>query len=193
MRRFSHWVRVAPARLFFIVCLAASLPFCFSWGPIGHSTVALVAQSLLTQHSLSALDYYLPNTDGQLEPIASWADQVRETTAKWNRPLHGTFTPWYAGRYLFNRDCWANRTTSEWIAGCTDGAIQNFTHRLANVEYVNYTQRVEALMYLTHFIGDIAQPLQSDQPSTYSSHTAAPHTDALSLTHYLLVCFDLCV
>ena len=173
------------AWLSFAVCLSALLPLCNGWGPIGHSSVALVAQSLLSAHSLSALKYYLPNTSGQLEPIASWADQVRETTEQWNRPLHGTFTPWFAGQYSFNRDCWANRTTSEWIAGCTDGAIQNFTHRLVNVQYVNYTQRVEALMYLTHFIGDIAQPLQSDntQPHTHTNHSLQhPRRHTLWLT-----------
>ena len=148
---------------------------CLSWGAVGHSTVALVAQSLLTKASQTSLLSYLSEYAGQLAPIASWADEVRATTEKWNRPLHGTFTPWYAGQYNFYRDCWANRTTSDWLAGCTDGAIQNSTHRLHNLAGVNFTQRVEALKYITHFVGDIAQPLYaSPQPRIHPRHGQPP-------------------
>jgi hypothetical protein len=151
-----------------LLLLAYAPVGCVCWGVIGHSTVALVAQSLLTSDASACILAYLPETGGQLSPIASWADEVRVTTEPWNRPLHGAVTSWYAGQYHFSSDCWANRLTSEWLAGCTDGAMQNFTHRLNNVGGVNYTQRVEALKYITHFVGDISQPLQSDHTSAHT-------------------------
>ena len=38
-------------------------------------------------------------------------------------------------------------------------AIYNYTHRLDPNTDLNYAQRVEALKFLVHFIGDLHQPL----------------------------------
>ena len=93
------------------------------------------------------------------------------TTQPWNRPLHAALTvPWWTGQYVRSRDCWANWTIGYWKDGCLDGAIQNYTQRLANVS-LEYEQRVEALKYIVHFIGDLHQPLHGGFWTDYSGDT----------------------
>jgi len=45
---------------------------------------------------------------------------------------------------------------------CADGAIQNYTNRLVNINsQLDNTQRSQALAFLVHFIGDLHQPLHA--------------------------------
>ena len=64
--------------------------------------------------------------------------------------LHYIDTPDWACDYVKSRDC-ANSM-------CVAGAITNYTNRLLS-STVDYTARNEALRFLTHFVGDIHQPL----------------------------------
>lgn len=129
----------------------------------------MVAQTLLTPNTTIMMQSMLPNFNGNLSAIASWADQVRDNgTYPWNRPLHCALTPWWSGQYIRSRDCWANKTTEFYPDGCVDGAIQNYTSRAMSCD-LDFKQRQEALMYIVHFIGDLHQPLHGGFWEDYSA------------------------
>jgi len=123
------------------------------WGFDGHAIVAGVAMTLLTTNATHHNQALLPEVAGDLAKIASWADDVRPTPAyAWSAPLHFADTKDWACNYDVARDCVRDR--------CVDGAIRNYTKRLADV-HLPKAQQAEALKFLVHFVGDIHQPLHT--------------------------------
>ena len=127
------------------------------WGPIGHSLVAQIAQSLLTNNSADFVRNHLPwYATGNLSMLSSWPDTILYPESnpvdylnwQWSKELHYVNTPDWLCNYDRDRDC--NWTTTQ---NCVDGAIQNYTARLANAT-LDDVQRQEALKFLVHFIGD---------------------------------------
>lgn len=134
------------------------------WGPIGHSLVAQIAQSLLTNQSQIFTRNHLPwYTTGNLSMVSSWPDTIIYPESnpvdylnwQWSKQLHYVDTPDWLCVYDRNRDC--NWTDGQ---GCVDGAIQNYSIRLADAREDDI-QRQEALKFLVHFIGDVHQPLHA--------------------------------
>jgi len=119
------------------------------WGADMHRVTAYIAQSLLTSTAQSAVKNLLPEVNGDLPSIATWADDVR-SQRPWSAPLHFADVPGWNCTYIASRDCPT--------AGCVDSAVQNYTHRLAD-RNLPMTERAEALKFLVHFIGDLHQPL----------------------------------
>merc|ERR1712070_1368776 len=104
-----------------------------AWGPTGHETTAAMAMMLVQ-----------PET-------ATWADVCKKTPEyHWSGALHYIGTPAWACHYDHARDCKMDR--------CVVGAIANYSTRLTNMALPR-KQRVEALRFVSHFIGDIHQPL----------------------------------
>jgi len=125
------------------------------WGPTGHITVATIAQGLLGDHASQEVLKLLPDNDGQLAEIANWADQVKDEPAyEWSKSLHFINTPDWKCDYIRSRDCF----TDEYKNFCVDTAIQNYTKRVQDSK-LSFDQQNEALKFLTHFVGDIHQPL----------------------------------
>lgn len=135
-----------------------------SWGDIGHSLVAEIAQIVLTNDSQTFVRDHLPwYTNGNLSMLASWPDTILYPNSnpvdylnwQWSKELHYVNTPDWNCTYDRNRDC-------NWTSDprCIDGTIQNFTSRLAD-DKLDAIQRGEALRFLVHFIGDAHQPLHA--------------------------------
>lgn len=137
------------------------------WGPLGHSFVAQIAQSLLTNQSQDFVrDHLAWYTDGNMSMLSSWPDSILYPESnpveflnwQWSKELHYVDTPDWLCVYDQNRDCnWTSPIDGQ---RCVDGAIQNYTSRLANAS-LDDTQRQEALRFLVHFIGDSHQPLHA--------------------------------
>ena len=134
------------------------------WGPIGHSLVARIAQSLLTDSSTKFVrDHLAWYTKGDLSMLSSWPDSILYSDSnpveylnwQWSSQLHYVNTPDWNCTYNRQRDC--NWTLTDGKR-CVDGAIQNYTGRLADAKEDDI-QRQEALRFLVHFIGDAHQPL----------------------------------
>jgi len=138
--------------LIFFVAYGASIPP-LRWGQAGHALVASIAQTLLNTTASSSVLTLLPDVNGSMAAVASWADQIRKTYP-WSSPLHYINTPDWACDYSYNRDC---QDKGE-MGICVDGAIQNYTVRLLDPS-LPFDQLNEALKFLIHFIGDIHQPL----------------------------------
>jgi hypothetical protein len=94
--------------------------------------------------------------------IASWADNILYPDTdpdylnwQWSKQLHYVDTQDWACVYDREKDC-------NWTSGqrCVDGAIQNYTGRLADSQE-DPIQREQALQFLIHFIGDAHQPLHA--------------------------------
>jgi len=91
--------------------------------------------------------------------VASWADHIlhpdRSNNWGWSKQLHYVDTEDWVCIYDQPKDC-------NWTSGqrCVDGAIQNYTQRLADSQ-LDPIQRQEALQFLIHFIGDAHQPLHA--------------------------------
>jgi hypothetical protein len=115
-----------------------------SWGPIGHESVAKIAQDNINTNTFNNINKYIPN--GDMVNVSNWADHVRTLPAfKWSEPLHFIDTPSWTCNYIRERDCNDNM--------CVDGAIQNYTNRLYTIP------ETDDLKFLIHFVGDISQPL----------------------------------
>jgi len=120
------------------------------WGLAGHQITALIAQRMLTSAATNQIDTLLPQQNGELYVVADWADQVRSQPAfKWSAPLHYADTPDWACYYT-SSDCDHDM--------CVVSAISNYTTRQSDRKLA-LIQRVEALKFFVHFVGDVHQPL----------------------------------
>jgi hypothetical protein len=118
----------------------------------------------------------LPDVQGQLAQIASWADDVRRTSEwAWTAPLHFVNTPSSGSgmcTYSYSRDCQDTSGTpnfcvcgalnhcSDILSGSSQTPIlslRGFPGRLATAG-VNESL-ADALKFLVHFVGDSHQPL----------------------------------
>ncbi|KAI3720048.1 hypothetical protein L6452_20955 [Arctium lappa] len=127
------------------------------WGVDGHFTTCKIAQGRLTQAAADAVNHLLPEyAEGDLASLCSWADHVK-FRYHWSSPLHYIDTPDDLCTYQYNRDCKDEDGT---MGRCVAGAIKNYTTQLQ--DYGKQTSQynlTEALLFLSHFIGDIHQPL----------------------------------
>lgn len=81
--------------------------------------------------------------------VSTWADDIKdETEWKWTQPLHFINTPSWACKFVASTDCADSM--------CVYGAILNFTEQVTSA---SGTQQLDALKFVTHFVGDIHQPL----------------------------------
>ncbi|KAH9288957.1 hypothetical protein KI387_033074, partial [Taxus chinensis] len=141
-----------------LIVLAFVLPTAQCWGKEGHSATCKIAQSLLNKAAADAVQKLLPDyAAGDLASVCSWADEIK-FKYRWSSPLHYIDTPDLKCNYEYSRDC--HNMQGEY-GMCVSGAINNYTAQLAtygkssDAKY-NLTQ---ALLFLSHFMGDIHQPL----------------------------------
>jgi len=126
----------------------------FAWGQEGHEAVAGLAWSRLTSSVQTALKKFLGTKS--LEEIAPLPDDYGHTpSGTWSDEMHYVNVP--KGSNSFNMQGCPNR--------CVVKAITNYSEILqkqaSKPVKCDYTLGVEpcALEFLTHFVGDIHQPL----------------------------------
>jgi len=124
-----------------------------AWGASGHSIVAEIAQRRLEAGVAGKLRDLLGG-NVSLGSLASWADDETHahpsvSKSRW----HYVDIPRDAMSYDAARDC--KETTD---GDCIIAAIARFRAALKDRTLAN-DKRVEALMYLVHFLGDLHQPM----------------------------------
>ncbi|KAG4907501.1 hypothetical protein AAZX31_20G104700 [Glycine max] len=143
-------------QLVVIVSLMIVLPNTQGWGEDGHAIICRIAQSRLSDSAANAVKNLLPEyAQNDLGNVCSWADRVR-FYLHWSAPLHFADTPDNLCNYQYDRDC----KDQDGVKGrCVVGAIKNYTDQL--LDYGKNTQNnlTQALMFLSHFMGDVHQPL----------------------------------
>ncbi|XP_027360220.1 endonuclease 2-like [Abrus precatorius] len=161
--------------LLVIVTLMILLPNSEGWGEEGHAIVCKIAQARLSTEAAAAVKKLLPKSaENDLSSKCSWADNVR-VVFPWSSALHFADTPQSVCSYKDSRDCVDHKTG---IKGrCVVAAITNYTNQL--LEYGSETKSrynlTQALLFLSHFMGDIHQPLHCGFTSDKGGNTINVH------------------
>jgi len=120
----------------------------FGWGYDGHRIVGKIASFYLTEKAKSKVRKLIGNES--LAEVSTWADEVRREDAySWSSKLHYINFPRNSSEIDLDRDCRDG--------ACVVGAIDRFSTELADPS-LSRKERVEALKFLVHFVGDIHQP-----------------------------------
>ena len=148
-------------RIFVAVLLVICSVPSFAWGPEGHRVVADIARDHLNAQTRRTLIQLLGDDD--LASISNWADEIRRErreTYGW----HFVDIPWNADGFSESRDCYkpTERDPSSFSDhhNCIVDRIAVFEQVLADRQ-ASRADRVEALKFLVHFVGDVHQPLHA--------------------------------
>lgn len=132
-----------------------------AWGPKGHAIVADIASSRLTPIAKQKLQSLLgPDS---LASVASWADSVRKERDE-SYYWHFVDIPKDAPGFSDERDCFRPQDKHKDALtdhhNCVVDRIEMFQKTLGD-EKASGTDRLEALKWLVHFVGDLHQPLHA--------------------------------
>jgi hypothetical protein len=146
--RIVRWRRVIISSL--VLLLAAS--HAWAWGSEGHRIVAEIAEQFLEPPAARQVRDLLAieNATG-LAAVSNWADEIRaqrRNTAPW----HFVDIPIGAKSYNRERDCPRG--------DCVVVKIDEFVAELRDRRRPP-AERLEALKFIVHFIGDVHQPLHA--------------------------------
>lgn len=134
-----------------IIVMMLGIPTAHAWGEEGHQIVGEIARARLSPQARAAIEELLGNDD--LAKAGLWADQIRPNPKyDWAKPLHYVNVPRDALTIDLSRDC----PTGE----CVVAAIGKFLEIAAD-QGKPKEERIEALKFAVHFIGDLHQPLHA--------------------------------
>lgn len=129
---------------------------CFAWGGQGHRLVAQLAEEQLSPRALAQVKELLKDEPKPyMAGVASWADELRDTDAalyKKTAKLHYINMGEDGCVYLPRTACRNGE--------CIIPAVTQYSRILADPRAAR-AQRVEALKFVIHFVGDIYQPLHA--------------------------------
>lgn len=162
---------VAAALLIAVACLLAASP-ARAWGPLGHRLVAELAWDGMTPAARAAAMRLL---EGEPEPslagIANWADELRANdpdlgrrSARW----HYVNLDADDCRYEAARDCPGG--------DCVVEAINAQVAILADRSRPR-AERLQALKFVVHFVGDVHQPLHAGHAHDKGGNTVQLNVD----------------
>lgn len=118
-----------------------------AWGPNGHRAVGQIADNHLTPEARAALEELMGHEP--LARAATWADEVRSDPA-WRHA-----DPWH---YISIEDDETLETTARNPQGDVLEAMERFEAVLRDPA-ASREDRLIAVRFLTHFVGDVHQPL----------------------------------
>lgn len=150
---------------------------CFAWGDDGHEVVALIAEHYLTQATRQRVAATLADTSGPLptpdiESASTWADRYRDSDRNGARLRYRQTSRWHfvnldLHRPNLERACFghpplrpgqvASRGPGQ--ACIVDKIVQFRAEWLA--PDTAPAERLLALRFLLHFVGDVHQPLHA--------------------------------
>lgn len=142
----------------FLTLLSASS---FAWGPEGHRIIGEIAATRLNPTARVRVKQLLGNND--LAAVAVWADEIkgeRPETYGW----HFVDIPKDASGFSEARDCYRPDEKHPYTLrdhhNCVVDRIDMFRSVLADRKAARQ-DRIEALKFLVHFVGDIHQPMHA--------------------------------
>ncbi|XP_049376080.1 endonuclease 2 isoform X2 [Solanum verrucosum] len=163
-----------------MVAVLFLFPVVHGWGLDGHYTVCKIAQSRLSKAAADAVEKLLPTSaNGDLASVCIWADRVK-FHYHWSSPLHYIDTPDNLCNYQYKRDCKDEDGVED---RCVAGAIYNYTNQLLSYNkgngHVSTYNLTEALLFLSHFFGDIHQVWDSNIIETVEERYDDSNVDEL--------------
>jgi len=136
-----------------IVFLVGPWSPAYAWGPKGHRIVALIAEAHLTPAAKQAVaDLLDVETDPRIKTLAdaaTWPDLIKGDRPE-TKPWHFVDILIADNEYDETRDCAGGN--------CIIAKIAEFRATLRD-HSASMEDRLEALKFITHFVGDLHQPL----------------------------------
>lgn len=125
-----------------------------SWGPDGHRIVGELAERRLSEAALAHIAELLhEEADPSLAGVSIWADEIRRLPEwQYTQPWHYVNLP--------DLNCALDRPRDCRDGDCVFGAIERQREILANADAAR-ADRVHALKFLVHFVGDVHQPMHA--------------------------------
>lgn len=151
--RIRYWRGVLAA-----ACILAAGGEALAWGPVGHRTIATIAEANLTPAAQRMVAQWLGGET--LVDVANWADAVRST-------------PEYAHTYGYHFEQMADgesyleslrRQTPEQLRKGGLVAALMVSHLTLRDPRVPVREKTLALKFLVHLAGDVHQPLHTGPP-----------------------------
>jgi hypothetical protein len=148
--------------------LAATPQLALAWGYEGHRVIAGIARYYLTPEASQRMDALLATdtdglTDHDMASEATWADRYRSAGRSETGPWH--YVDIELSKPDLNSACYgfpalASAASSGPQDDCVVHKVEEFQAELANPKTAP-AERLLALKYLLHFVGDIHQPLHA--------------------------------
>lgn len=152
-------------RCFFAIAfLLAAMP-AFAWGPLGHRTIAALAQPELAPAARAEIERLLgPGHERSLVDVATWADDLRdEDPARFRETARDHFINFHGDcRYDARRDCRGGHC----IVAALDRNLQILADRKRS-----RADRAGALRFVVHYVADIHQPLHAGYKNDKGGNT----------------------
>ena len=136
----------------------------FSWGKTGHRVVGQIAENHLSPKAAAAVRELL-GPDGLAE-VANWADEIRSDPGNWKKA-----DPWH---YVNIPDGQTYETMEKNPAGDIIVALKRFEATLRDRKAPR-EERVNALKFLIHMIGDLHQPLHAGKREDLGGNRVTVH------------------
>ncbi|KAI5799360.1 phospholipase C/P1 nuclease domain-containing protein [Pyronema domesticum] len=141
---------IAPLLLF----LSLLTPV-WGWGMLGHRTTALLATRYLTRPTSRQIRQLLKPQS--LVTASTWADYYSHTPhGRYSAPWH-----WIDAHDSPPSKCGVDYSRDCGETGCIVSALKNHTARV-NDKSLDWEQRQMSLKWVVHFVGDIHQPLHTE-------------------------------
>ena len=142
---------------FWLLAIALLLPTpAMAWGRTGHRLIARLAEAQLTPQARAQVQALVANeNDPSLAGIASWADELRDT----DPDLGKRSTRWHYVN-LAEDGCEYDAARDCRNGDCLVEAIRKQTAILSDPRK-SRDERLQALKFVVHFVGDAHQPLHS--------------------------------
>lgn len=176
----SHRWRLALLVLIGIVATGfVRTPRALAWGDEGHEVVALIADHYLTDAARAQVQALLADDTSKLVPgldiatEATWADRYRDSDRNTTKVHYTQTEQWHFvdierdGSADLDAACFghppvpAGKVASEGPAqDCVVDKVDEFAAELAD-SATSKAERLEALQFLLHFVGDLHQPLHA--------------------------------
>jgi len=146
------------------ICLLLNLSMTiFPWGKTGHRVVGEIAQKNLNRKSLNGVQLLIGQKS--LAQVSNWGDDVRDDP-NWKQSLSWHFVDIPKGKRYRDLPEDQNVDIVE--------AIQRFQKELASPQS-GKKQKIIALKWLVHLIGDIHQPLHTGIPGDQGGNLVDVH------------------
>lgn len=169
---------VSPLRVLIITVVLLFPATVLAWGPKGHQIVGQLAQEELSPAAAGQVQHLLGGAT--LASVANepdaWRSQHPETG-----PWHFTDIPTTEDSFLASRDCKGECSGNCPLTECVVARIAHFQRVLADPNESD-DERREALIYLTHFVGDIHQPLHA--AARFFPDGSDDHGGAITVTFF---------
>ncbi|MXX04684.1 MAG: S1/P1 nuclease [Gemmatimonadetes bacterium] len=145
-------MRTARIAIASILLLCGSLPAA-AWGPNGHRIVGRIAENHLTDAAREGISELIGRAS--LAQVSTWADEIKSDPA-WRHA-----SPWH---YVNAPPGQSIEKAHKSPSGDVIEAILRF-ERVLRDRGAGKKERVDALRFLVHFVGDIHQPLHAGYAS----------------------------